>query len=85
MKIFHLFFRLSLFFAVAKFGDPPRMGSVILSGTGSVFSLRPRTGKITKKCKNYYAVATLAINKYKPSAGIAPTYPKINTSATSIQ
>ena len=45
----------------------------MLNGTGIVFSLNPNIGKITKKCMKYYAVATLAINKYKPSAGIAPT------------
>ena len=30
--------RLSLFFAAAKLGDPPKIGSVILSGIGRVFS-----------------------------------------------
>jgi hypothetical protein len=43
--------KLSLFFAVAKFGDPPRIGSVILRGIGRVFSLNPKIGRITKKCK----------------------------------
>ena len=49
-KIFHLFVKLSLFLAVARFGDPPKTGSVILRGTGSVLSLKPKTGKIIKKC-----------------------------------
>ena len=30
-------------------------------------------------------VPTLAIKRYKPSAGIAPTYPSANTSTTSTQ
>jgi hypothetical protein len=42
---------LSLFLAVARFGEPPRTDSVILNGTGRVFSLNPNTGRITKKCK----------------------------------
>ena len=41
--------KLSLFFAAAKLGDPPKIGSVILSGIGRVFSLKPKTGNITKK------------------------------------
>ena len=40
--------KLSLFFAAAKLGDPPKIGSVILNGTGSVFSLNPNRGNITK-------------------------------------
>ena len=37
--------------AKAKLEDPPKTGSVILNGIGKVFSLNPKTGKITKKCK----------------------------------
>ena len=36
-----------------KFVDPPNTGSVILKGIGSVFSLNPRIGNMTKKCKKY--------------------------------
>ena len=43
--------KLSLFFAAAKLGDPPKIGSVILSGIGRVFSLKPKIGNITRKCK----------------------------------
>ena len=39
----------SLLLAVAKLGDPPITDSVILKGTGIVFSLNPRTGRITRK------------------------------------
>ena len=49
-KCFSLYFsRLSLFFTVAKLGDPPRTDSVILSGIGKVFSLNPKTGRTIKK------------------------------------
>ena len=51
IKFFTYFSKLSLFFAAAKLGDPPKIGSVILNGTGSVFSLNPNRGYITKKCK----------------------------------
>ena len=50
-KFFTYFCKFSLFFAVAKFIEPPNTGSVILNGTGRVFSLKPKTGRITKKCK----------------------------------
>ena len=50
-KFFTYLANLSLFFAIAKFEDPPKTGSVILKGTGRVFSLNPNTGNITKKCK----------------------------------
>ena len=45
------FHRIANFFATAKFGEPPRTGSVILSGIGRVFSLNPSTGRTTKKCR----------------------------------
>ena len=51
-KFFTYLFKLSLFFAVAKLGEPPSIGSVILNGIGRVFSFQPKTGSITKKCKN---------------------------------
>ena len=38
-------------FTEAKFGVPPKTGSVILKGIGRVFSLSPNIGNITKKCK----------------------------------
>ena len=44
-------FGLALLLAVAKFGEPPKTDSVILKGTGKVFSFKPKTGRITKKCK----------------------------------
>ena len=66
-------FLTSVFFAIARSADPPNTGLVILKGKGVVFSILPKIGSISKKCKKYYAVATLAINKYNPSAGIAPT------------
>ena len=50
-KFFTYSFKLSLFLAIAKFGDPPNTGSVILNGTGTVFSVYPKTGRTTKKCK----------------------------------
>ena len=45
--------KLSLFFAAAKLGDHPKIGSVILSGIGKVFSLKPKIGNTTRKCKTY--------------------------------
>ena len=50
-KFFTYVYNRSVFFAVTKFGDPPKTGSVILKGIGRVFSLYPKTGSITKKCK----------------------------------
>ena len=37
--------------AATKFEEPPKTGSVMLSGTGRVLSLNPKIGNITKKCK----------------------------------
>ena len=50
-KFFTYLIELSLFLAVAKLAVPPSIGSVILKGIGRVFSFKPNTGRITRKCK----------------------------------
>ena len=39
-----------LFLAIAISAELPRIGSVMLSGSGVVFSLKPKNGSIIKKC-----------------------------------